>query len=81
MFTGYAIEHENIRSLRASSKRLQFTLRDFDRLKTLDHSRWLRRENQGAMGSCRGWARAHNAEISYKLATGGDEAQFSAMFC
>ena len=81
MFTGYRIELENRRSLRASSQRLQFTLRDFDAPRTIDHSRWLRKENQGPMGSCRGWTRAHNAEISYKLANSGEETQFSALWC
>lgn len=80
-FTGYPIELENRRRLRATSKRLQFTLRDFDAPKTLDHSRWLRRENQGPMGSCRGWCRAHNAEISHFLATGGEKVEFSALWC
>lgn len=84
-FTGYRLDVEIAQggreNVRAMSRPLGFTLRDFDPPEEIDHRGWYRIENQGSMGSCRGQCRAGGAEVTYRYATGGAIAQFSAMWC
>jgi hypothetical protein len=81
MFTGYRLDLERPTRLRARCGRLTFGLGDFEAPAAVDHRRWLRRENQGPMGSCRGFTRSTGAEISAYYATKGRVMQFSPMWC
>jgi hypothetical protein len=80
-FSGYRIDLERPAAVRALCSPLLFSADDFDAPEEVDHSKWLRIEDQGQVGSCRGWTRSTNAEISYWCATQGLVTQFSAMWC
>lgn len=80
MNTGYAIEREDRRRLRGMSQRLRFTARDFTPPPAVDPRDWLRVENQGPVGSCRGFCRSTGAELAYYFET-GRVIQYSPMWC
>lgn len=78
---GYRIDLEDRKALKAMCSPMPFTLKDFDGPDEVDHRSWQPVYNQGNMGSCRGWTRRINAELSYYYATRGKRINFSALWC
>lgn len=74
---GYRLDLEDLRELQRTSTRLPRMV--FEPPDEVDPT-WIRIENQGSQGSCAGHANTSCGELAYRIATGGDIAQFSPKF-